>query len=519
MPNITIDNQSITVEDGATILQAARRAGIDIPSLCFLSEGTPCTSCFVCVVKVAGSPRLAPACATRVTEGMVVESESAEVHAARRTALELLLSDHLGDCLAPCQLACPAHVNTPAVLRHLAAGRPRAAQLEAKCALVLPATLGYVCRELCEKACRRGQVDSPVAICRLHRAVAEAELAADAPYHPALPAPSGKRVAIIGAGPAGLAAAYALAQSGHACTLFDNHPLPGGALRYAVPDDRLPRAVLDAEIQGILQRGIAWRPGVCVGTDIALADIRREFSAVLVAAGADPQGEITTAWNADESIPRDARVRQTNLPGVFHAGATVSPTPHAVRAIADGRLAARAIDQYLAGTPLTRGASDLYSVHLGRLSADELAEYAALAANTPRLAPTETPAPADIAAEAGRCLHCDCRKLPTCKLREYGLAYGAEIAHYRGERRPFTWDTSHPAVIYEPGKCIACGKCLQLAEQAHEPRGLAFLDRGFLMRMAVPFNGTLAEGLQCAAAACVNACPTGALAWKDDAGK
>ena len=129
MPKLTIDGRTIEVEAGTTILQAARRLGIEIPTLCYADGREPLTSCFVCVVKVQGRENLVPACATVVEDGMVVEASSEEVREARRVALELLLSDHLGDCVAPCQAACPAGMNIPLMLRQIARGDFRQACL------------------------------------------------------------------------------------------------------------------------------------------------------------------------------------------------------------------------------------------------------------------------------------------------------------------------------------------------------------------------------------------------------
>jgi NADH dehydrogenase/NADH:ubiquinone oxidoreductase subunit G len=121
MINLTIDGKSINVPEDATILDAAQTLGIHIPTLCYLKEIKPLTSCMICVVKVEGRWNLLPACATRVEEGMMVMNDHPEVTKARRTALELLLSDHVGDCMGPCQVACPAGMDIPRMIRYMEA--------------------------------------------------------------------------------------------------------------------------------------------------------------------------------------------------------------------------------------------------------------------------------------------------------------------------------------------------------------------------------------------------------------
>ncbi len=102
MPKLFIDNREVEIDKGATILDAAGKLGIEIPTMCFLKDYKPSTSCMVCVVKIDGLAALVPACGTVVKDGMRVASNSEEVLQARRAALELLLSDHVGDCLGPC---------------------------------------------------------------------------------------------------------------------------------------------------------------------------------------------------------------------------------------------------------------------------------------------------------------------------------------------------------------------------------------------------------------------------------
>ena len=117
--------------------------------------------------------------------------------------------------------------------------------------------------------------------------------------------------------------------------------------------------------------------------------------------------------------------------------------------------------------------------------------------------------------EAARCLHCDCRKAEACRLRDACEEYGAVQSRYAGDRKPFEQQRDHPDVLYEPGKCIDCGICVRITSEAQEELGLTFVGRGFDVRVAVPFDRSLADGLKAVAHECVRACPTGALALRD----
>ena len=117
--------------------------------------------------------------------------------------------------------------------------------------------------------------------------------------------------------------------------------------------------------------------------------------------------------------------------------------------------------------------------------------------------------------EATRCLRCDCRSSGHCALQSYAEAYGADASRFRQQRRKFEQYVQPGGVIFEPGKCILCGICVKLTEMAQEPLGLTFIGRGFDVRVATPFNRSIQDGLQNAAAECVRCCPTGALTFKD----
>jgi formate dehydrogenase major subunit len=217
---------------------------------------------------------------------MVVTTDSEDIRAARKMALELLLSDHAGDCVAPCRARCPAGLDIAGFVYELASGKNRRSLEVILDQLALPGSLGRICPRLCEQGCRRCDLDEGLAIAALHRYPADRDREAADPFVPRRAKPSGKSVAIVGAGPAGLAAAFYLLQKGHACTLYDAQSLPGGMLRYGIPAYRLPKDALDAEIETIEKLGARFQMGSAWGKDFTLAELRRDHDAVFLAIGA-----------------------------------------------------------------------------------------------------------------------------------------------------------------------------------------------------------------------------------------
>jgi formate dehydrogenase major subunit len=290
MVNLTIDGRQIGVDSGTTVLEAAQWLGIRIPTMCHVPGIEPASSCFLCAVQIEGRRTLSPACGMPVSEGMVVVTQSEDVRTARKMALELLLSDHAGECVAPCAADCPAGLDIPGFVYGIATGDTRHSMEVIAERLVLPGSLGRICPRLCERQCRRCDLDQGLAIGALHRYVADLESETGPrpanPYTPLRAQSTGKSVAIVGAGPAGLAAAYYLLQRGHDCTLFDAHPLPGGMLRYGIPASRLPKDALDAEIDAVRRLGARFHMGERWGEHFTLASLRERHDAVFVAIGA-----------------------------------------------------------------------------------------------------------------------------------------------------------------------------------------------------------------------------------------
>jgi NAD-dependent dihydropyrimidine dehydrogenase PreA subunit len=444
MADLKINGIAVSVESGATVLAAAEKLSVDIPTLCYLKGAEPETSCMLCVVKDNTSGRMIPACSARAADGMDIDTECAEVQAARRDILNLLLSEHTGDCEAPCRRICPAHLNIPLMLREIERGNFESAAWIARRDLAIPTVLGYICPAPCEKGCRRGQVDQTITIRASHRQVAENFKTPEMSFPI-----NGKKVAVTGSGAAGLSCAWNLRLLGYDCTVFDVNPVAGGALR---SEPLLPPEVLDAEIRSLQSAGIKFK--------------------------------------LESSAPAEG------------FDAVIEPEEHklAVKAVANGKAAAQSLSRTIV--------AERFDSKIGKLRDSELQE---LMKNCP--ADEQTGASA-LQIEAARCLHCDCRKPESCKLRNYAEKYGADPREFPADERKHVQLIGHnEAVVFEPGKCVKCGLCVRITKRAGETLGLAFAGRGFNTQVTVPFGESLQNGLRIAAAECVAACPTGAIAF------
>ena len=205
---------------------------------------------------------------------------------------------------APCKATCPAHVSVQGYIALINQGKYREALELFKEAHPFPAICGRVCHHPCEGICTRGDLDEPIAIEYLHRFLADRDLSSDTRYIPKVGEPREDKVAIIGAGPAGLTAAYYLRKEGYPVTVFEKLPVAGGMMRVAIPEYRLPRNIISAEIEIIQEMGVTVKTGVTFGQDITLQSLKGEgYKAVFLATGLH--------------LSRKLQIEGEDLPGVL----------------------------------------------------------------------------------------------------------------------------------------------------------------------------------------------------------
>ncbi|CAN5153173.1 hypothetical protein BH18CHL2_BH18CHL2_02770 [soil metagenome] len=304
---ITIDGQDVTAVIGETILRAAQRAGFNVPTLCDDEKLAPAAACRMCLVEVEGAERPLPSCHLAVEPNMRVVAASDGLFKMRRQNLEYILSDHNAYCMPPCQIGCPTHIDIPGYLDLMAKGQHVEAARLVKEVLPFPYALGLVCPRPCQEVCRRGLVEEEIAICQCHGYTGELVMEMDkapTPFPQAVA--TGKRVAVVGAGPAGLTAAYYTALKGHAVTVFDRLQKQGGMLRYGIPEYRLPKVKLDKELNCVWQLGAEFKGGMELGKDFTADGLLAQgYDAVFLGIGADRSNEL--------------RIPGEDLPGVIEA--------------------------------------------------------------------------------------------------------------------------------------------------------------------------------------------------------
>ncbi len=304
---IDIDGTSVPALTGDTILKAALRAGVHIPNLCSDPRTKPVGRCGVCAVEISGQSEPVLACQTAAEDGQAITVDSPALVESRRVILSEYLENHNAYCLPPCQYKCPAGIDVAGYIDLIAKGEFGAATTLIKERLPLPGVIGRVCPAPCETVCRRSQIDGePVAICWLKRHAADKAVEAGDKTQPDCEPATGKSVAVVGGGPAGLSAAYYLALDGHDVTIYEGLEKAGGMLRYGIPPYRLPKDVLDQEIQDILDLGVKLETGKFLGRDISIT-------------GLTDSGHDAVFMGIGASVGKAARVDGEDSEGVYSA--------------------------------------------------------------------------------------------------------------------------------------------------------------------------------------------------------
>lgn len=284
--HFTLNGAPAKAKAGSTILEAAEENGVFIPTLCHQKDILPFGACMLCRIKVKGFRNTLLACGTKLSEGMEIITQSPEIEKSRRVCLELILSEHYGDCVAPCTLSCPAHVDVDGYISLIKEKKYEDALRLIKEHNPLPLVCGHVCTRPCEDSCRRHLVDEPVGIDYLKRFLAEYDMNNER-FIPAKKPATGKKIAIIGAGPAGLACAWYSLLNGHSVTIFEQNEKAGGMLRYGIPAYRLPRDLLDYEISLFTALGAKIEYNKAFGKDIAFDSLKENgYDALFLGIGA-----------------------------------------------------------------------------------------------------------------------------------------------------------------------------------------------------------------------------------------
>ena len=296
--NIFINGKECSADTSLSLLDNILNNGVYLPHLCHNKELESYGGCGLCLVEVEGIRKPLRACSTSVSEGMKVVTSTPALEKSRKVSLSLIMSDHSGDCKAPCYMACPAHQDIQGYVGLIANGKEREAVELIKKDNPLPASIGRVCPHPCEEKCRRKHLEGAVSICALKRYAADSYM----DYVPECDAPNGKSVAVVGAGPAGLSCAYFLALKGYKVKVFEAQAECGGMLRYGIPAYRLPKEIIDEEVNVIKKMGVEIACSKILGKDFTVQSLKSDFDAVFIATGAWRSAKLGCEGDSAEGV-------------------------------------------------------------------------------------------------------------------------------------------------------------------------------------------------------------------------
>jgi len=513
MDTFKINNIDIEINNQKTIYELATQNGFEIPVMCKNNISKHLTSCMVCLVKDVKSNSLIPACSVVSQPGMEIEINTDEINLVRRNALEFLLSEHQGDCEAPCSRSCPAGLDIHLMNRLIASNNFAAAINTIKQTIAIPAILGYICDAPCEKACRRKDIDNPVSICKLKRFVAEEKLINYTPESANLA--SDKHICIIGSGPAGLSAAYYAVNAGFKCTVYEQTEKTGGNLWHSVLENKLPRHILEAEISNLKKLGVQFLcnnlvNGLNFGLILELSD------AVIIATG---NSDFSFLNNINATVVDNSQqinVLKINDKYILSVNKQSAAKKMAVKASYFGRVMAENVIA-LVNNKKTRNYENSFYATYNRIESEDRDAFLMESENTGNRIDTTNHLTGFLLEqavnEAKRCLHCDCRKKDNCTLRNLSKKYNARFRAYKPPLRVPVIKQVAAGIIFEKNKCIKCGICVAISEKNLKSCGFAFNNRGYDTEVVLIADENNSEIFKSTITSIAIQCPTGAISF------
>jgi len=440
-----------------------------------------------CAVKINGSGSLIPSCTYAVTEGMRIESETDEITEARRKNLQLLLSQHRGECLAPCERVCPVQGRISHFLQQTAIGN--LSEAAGVLHIALPKITCALCHAPCEKACRLQKIKGKTNTVHI-RAVSRHIIKNHLKYFPPV-VKLNQKIAVIGSGPAGLGAAWILAGLGYEVYVYEKDFVIGPSIAARVHQHPHIAELLEQEIADMKNSGVVFHTCAVLPAD-------GHFKGILNASG-------------NNNI-------LYNETTVVSAGSALKKISRPVDAIGSGVRQAELLHSILAGT------SHPQYCHLaGPVNNEELNEYSKTASS---LSPQTVSDDETCIQESGRCLTCGCSaaydgcalrtQATSLKIKSTGIRHADNSSSRTHTSMPIT-RTVQDRLCIENAKCIKCGVCIAITRNTRN--GFYFSGRGFHMTICLAAaenskscaEGTISTGIL---NECVAHCPTGALYWK-----